>query len=218
MNFFFLHIKKAGGTSFRDSFSPPYIQTNRTNCKTFIALPKEEWNDCLNNYKIPLGEYDYKRMLFAKKYLYTEEEFDSLVKFVIIRNPYDRLVSCWKYLYGNRKDPKFFKKRFSFTYFLEDLPKLWETKYNRHNATHTAPFWEDITDFDDNILVDKVIKLEEINDNIDFFRQFRDEPLIFKHSNKNRFSNDYRKYYNKKSKTLVEKYFKNDIEKFDYSF
>ncbi|MFB6258243.1 MAG: hypothetical protein ABEH38_06090, partial [Flavobacteriales bacterium] len=70
-SFFWLHIKKSGGESFRETFTPPYVQTKRKrNFKPFIALPKAEWNDALNNYRLPLGEYDYKRMLFAKRFLY----------------------------------------------------------------------------------------------------------------------------------------------------
>lgn len=73
--FLWLHIKKCGGTSMREALIPYYKETNRKEALPFIALPKDEWNDALNNYRIPLGKYDFKRMLFAKRFLYSEEEF-----------------------------------------------------------------------------------------------------------------------------------------------
>lgn len=45
---FYLHIKKAGGTSMKKSLSPNYVRT-KTNLTTFIGRPKKEWNDIINN-------------------------------------------------------------------------------------------------------------------------------------------------------------------------
>lgn len=214
---FYLHIKKAGGTSIKKSLSPNYVRT-KTNLTTFIGRPKNEWNDIINTWRIPLGDYDYKRMLFAKKYLYTEEEFSKLIKFVVVRNPYDRAVSSWKYLYGKTLHPKNILKRFSFELFLRDLPDIWKNKSNIHVAKHTIPFWGDITCNDGNLLVDKVFKLEELDSHRDFFiKNFNCESKIL-HLNKSRPSNNYRKFYNKKTRAMVEKLYENDIFKFGYSY
>ena len=62
-----------------------------------MSLPQEEWNDSLNNYRVPLGDFDYRHMLFVKTYLYEAKAFDDALKFAVVRNLYDRLVSCWKY-------------------------------------------------------------------------------------------------------------------------
>nr|WP_321226763.1 sulfotransferase family 2 domain-containing protein [uncultured Psychroserpens sp.] len=224
--FFWLHIKKAGGESFRKTFTPPYVQTDRVkNHKPFIALPKEEWNDALNNFRIPLGEYDYKRMLFAKKFLYTPEEFDHMFKFVIVRNPYDRIVSCWKYFYGYYTldkmitSPRNYRKKVSFQYFLESLPRQWEFKHHRSLATHTVPIWSDITDENGELLVDKIIKLENINEGIRFLNERLNISIEeFSHINKSRSSNTYQKYYNKTTREIVERYYGEDIEKLGYEF
>ena len=80
---FYLHIKKAGGTSFRQTFSPPYVQTDRSKkYKTFNSLPKEEWNDALNNYRISLGEYDYKERCLQKPY--SAENLILLIKLLLL--------------------------------------------------------------------------------------------------------------------------------------
>src|SRR5690554_1220020 len=123
--FLWLHLRKCGGQSFRKSFTPPYVQSDREDTMPFIALPREQWNDALNNHRIPLGEYDYKRMLFAQRFLYTAEEFENTYKFTIVRNPFDRTVSLWKYLMITQESYKLpsnklrLKLKYSFKRFIE---------------------------------------------------------------------------------------------------
>jgi hypothetical protein len=221
--FFWLHLKKCGGESFRKTFTPPYVQTVRTvNPSPFIAVPREEWNDVLNNYRIPLGEYDYRRMLFAKKFLYTEEEFSAFFKFTIVRNPYDRIVSAWRYLMA----PRVFKPReiwmkYSFQRFLEELPKIWVEKRNRHIATHTAPIWGDITDEKGNLLVNFIAHLENIESDL---AQVSDRlggmDTGFAHINRSgsSSSHSYRKAYNRRTRQLVESLYYDDIQHLGYEF
>ena len=219
--FFWLHIKKCGGESFRKTFTPPYVQTDRVlNPKPFIAVPKQEWNDVLNTFKIPLGEYDYRRMLFARKFLYDRREFNRMFKFVIVRNPYDRAVSAWKYLLrGEQFNPKYKLMKDSFEYFLSELPYHWDNKYDRHIATHTAPIWNDITDEHGNLLVDRILKLENINNEIKILNDILDTSISdFEHTNQNRESNNYKRYYNNNSKKLVENLYYDDILNNDYTF
>lgn len=197
------------------------MQTDRVEYpKTFVALPRTEWNDVLNNYRIPLGEYDYKRMLFAKEFLYTEAEFNNMYKFTIVRNPYDRIVSAWKYLLRQRSyHPKKLWMRYDFHRFLKELPVLWEEKYDRHIATHTAPVWGDITDKNGIQLVDFVAKLEHIENDMKFIcERLGWEFKSFKHINKNREDRAYRKHYNNKTRKLVEELYRDDIEQLGYSF
>lgn len=148
--FIWLHIRKAGGTSLRDALGDAYVQVDRFATPTpFVALPKAAWNDNLNNYRVPLGPYEWKRMLFAKKFLYREEEFDQHFKFAIVRNPYDRAVSAWRYLSKKWTFtwPRQVISHYRFDHFLERLPEFWDKiATERHVATHTAPIWPDITD------------------------------------------------------------------------
>jgi hypothetical protein len=223
---FWLHIKKCGGTSFRQTFKDYYVITEKSNVRPFIALPKEEWNDALNNFALPLGEYDNKRMLFAKKFLYSKDEFNKMFKFTIIRNPYDRAVSNWKYLLKNQKlicrktlyNPKKTIMKYSFEKFLEEIPNI-SKNHDRHFYTHVLPYYPDITDESGNILLDYVFKLENIDEFIEKISKILNvNNISFEHHKKNRETSEYRHYYNKKSKRLVEELYEQDIESFKYVF
>lgn len=228
--FFWLHIKKCGGTSFRETFTPPYVLTKRkwADSQPFISRPKAEWNDILNNYKIPLGVYDNRRMLFAKEFLYEEEEFKKMYKFVIVRNPFDRIVSAWKYLFRNQSlydvrflisNPKYWLMKYDFNYFLTQLPKFWKNKADRNICMHTLPIWPDITDKEGNLLVDEIFKLEEIDQGIASINEKLGTSIKqISKMNVNRSENAYHKYYNKKSINLVENLFSEDLERLGYDF
>lgn len=226
---FWLHVKKAGGTSMRDAFADFYqIPDHRyTYPKPFVALPKGQWNDTLNNYRIPLGEYDYKRMQFAKKFLYSEEEFEELYKIVIVRNPYDRIVSAWRYLFRGNKgfyDLEYLRMKHSFKYFLKKLPVYFGHRYKQiyhhgYIGLHCAPVWPDITDESGNLLVDKVIKLENLETEIEALNKEFDlsiDSTIQK--NKSNRKDNYKKYFNSTTRSMVEELFSEDIKNLGYHY
>lgn len=205
--FFWLHVKKAGGTSFRAAFTPPYVQSNRTAPpRSFTDAPRNEWNDMVNNFRIPLGGYDYRRMLFVRDRLYGAEEFSGMFKFVIVRNPHDRALSSWRYLMGGVGGSVGFER------FLESLPGEWASKSNRHLATHTAPVWPDITDESGNLLVDAIYKLEEIETVIpELCRRIGIVPRKLGHANTSGAKESFRDLYTPASRRLVERLYSDDL-------
>ena len=218
--FFWLHIRKAGGTTINSLLGEHYVRTKRAKSLPFIALPKEEWNDNLNNHRVYLGEYEYKRTLFAKKFLYTSDEFEEMFKFAVVRNPYSRALSCWKYLTKRWVigKPGHMIARLSFEHFLSMLPEFWENQKDRHVSTHTAPVWSDVTDESGKLLLDKVYKLEEINEAmIDICKELNIQSIenIPKLNPSKNSEKDYR--FSRSSIRLIEQYYKDDIEKFGYS-
>ena len=71
---FWLHVKKSAGITTRALLRPHYVEVDRTKKpKNFIQAAPEEYNDILNNYRVVLGKYQFKRCLFAKKFLYPEK-------------------------------------------------------------------------------------------------------------------------------------------------
>ena len=184
---FWLHIKKSAGTSTRALLQPHYVEVDRLNKpKNFIQATPEEYNDILNTYKVVLGEYQFKRCLFAKKFLYPEC-WDELYSFAFSRDPVDRCVSMFYYVYwkdsgtfrnllrsilnyvNTRK--LLFNTSYAFDAFLDCAheARLSESTYSpRGNlfTTHTAPVWDDITDAEGNILLKRVFRLEDLHEGI----------------------------------------------------
>lgn len=164
--FFWLHIRKAAGTSLLKALKPDYLTVNRLDPLPFVALPRPYWNDNLNNFRVRLGRYTFKRMVFAKTFLYEADSFDEMYKFAVVRNPYERAESCWKYLtaHGINLNPKSTMRALSFSYFLDSLPDFWESISDLHIATHTAPMWPDIScENDEKLLLDKIVYLERLD-------------------------------------------------------
>jgi hypothetical protein len=210
--FFWLHVKKAGGTSFRATFTPPYVQSDRkAPPRPFPEAPRTEWNDMVNNFRIPLGEYDFRRMLFARDHLYGAEEFGRMFRFVIVRNPYERSLSCWRYLTGGTGGSAGFER------FLETLSGEWASKHNRHLATHTAPVWPDITDGDGNLLVEAIYKLEEMDDVMhDLCARLGVSPRSFQHANASDGKRLRKEFLTPRAKALVESLYADDLRGLGY--
>lgn len=96
--FFWLHVKKSAGTSIRRVLAPEYIDVERSRRPmNFIQAQPEQYNAILNNFRIPLGEYQFRRSLFAKTYLYPQV-WDSIVRFAFVREPISRCISAFLYL------------------------------------------------------------------------------------------------------------------------
>ncbi|MFB6257055.1 MAG: sulfotransferase family 2 domain-containing protein, partial [Flavobacteriales bacterium] len=176
-------------------------------------------------YRLPLGEYDYKRMLFAKHFLYSEEEFARMFKFTIVRNPYDRAVSCWKYLMKLYPSsvllgrPRKLGMRMSFVRFLKELPRIWEEKEERHIATHTAPIWSDLTDEEGELLVDRIYRIEELDEALpELCDRLGVQKDRIQRKNVSRDRGDHRRYYSKKARKWVEQLYGQDIERVGYEF
>lgn len=217
--FFWLHIRKAGGTSLRSVLGDQYIRTNRSVPTPFVALPKAEWNDNLNNHRIPLGAYEFKRMLFAKMFLYDQNEFANMYKFAMVRNPYERAVSCWRYLTKRWivARPRYVLAHYKFEKFLEIIPELWQSDSHRHLLTHAAPIWPDLTDEKGVLLVDQVLRLETIDEDLLKLCETLGIPYTKVRRENSTNTSDYRKYFTKKAVALIDDLYKEDIENLRYS-
>lgn len=100
--FFWLHIKKSAGQSTRGALGPLYTETNRRNSVADIRqLPPAEWNDALNNYRIPLGTFQFRRTEYARQFLWPDT-WNTMMRVGFARDPLDRCLSMFSYLF----DPK----------------------------------------------------------------------------------------------------------------
>lgn len=119
-----------------------------------------------------LGEYQFRRSLFAKKYLYPND-WNKIFSFAFSREPVERCVSMFHYLYWKGKGidklksaivQSIFSKKlnfnaaYAFDVFLDRIGETHTSDFtysphSHHFSTHTAPMWEDVTDLNGNIIL-----------------------------------------------------------------
>ena len=143
----------------------------------------------------------------------TEEDLNTYRTFAVIRNPYDRLVSL--YLWGKMYN------RHSFEKFIYNIKENKYVEFNRHRY-RTQLEW--ISDYDNNIRVQKLLRFESLNQ--DFYNLLKEwnipqyklgkENAAENHIGKKR--KHYRDYYNPASRKMVEKIYAKDLEYFNYEY
>jgi hypothetical protein len=186
---FWIHIKKSAGESTRKVLGNLglYQEVDRVNSPpNFHQVSIEEYNDVLNNYRVVLGDLQFRRCLYAKKYLY-HDKWDNILKFGYSREPIDRTLSQFFYLYYKNgwkqlirdvlKQPIFslIGKRvdYEFDQFLDLIKRSRESPSNFWPGslsfqTHTAPMWGDVTGEDNELLLDYIFRLEDFDKGIMF--------------------------------------------------
>lgn len=188
-DFFWLHIKKSAGVTTRKLLQPYYTEVDKKyKPKTFIQAKSEEYNDILNNFRVVLGDYQFKRSLFAKKFLYPDN-WESIYSFAFSREPIDRCISMFYYLYHQKRgllssilnayhNIKYQKKiglshSYDFDLFLDLIEAAHcnsDSNYKPSGiafSTHTAPMFNDITDDEGNVILTRIYRLEDLHKGIE---------------------------------------------------
>ena len=142
--------------------------------------------------------------------------FPMYIFFIIIRNPWHRIVSIYFYWKSTEKINNMFKKVLdldeipTFSEFIENIPKIkacgWglSTHFNLLNAK--------AEDFD------TIIKLEEIDERFKQVQYILGAKIPVKQHNKGNYEGSYRQYYTDETRDLVAKYFRYEIDTFGYTF
>lgn len=194
-DFFWLHVKKSAGQSTRAALGPLYTVTDRrAHVASIRDLPPGEWNDGLNNYRVPLGAFQFRRTEYARQVLWPDR-WDHMMRVAFARAPVSRCVSMFSYLY----DPKgarhlrayltfllhcrtvgigrrlVWSRSSAFDAFLETL--AWQATLrdgpdpaapiNLHFATHTNPMSQDVLDGAGRSNLTHLIRLEHFEAGID---------------------------------------------------
>lgn len=178
----------------------------------FVHIPKTGGLAIQNALRIdwhPCGCHEY----FSKYPKYLRE---SVFSFTVVRNPYDRIVSAYNYLkqeIGNIDDKNFNDQHLSKYKNFNDFVKDFEHVKTLQNWIHFVPMTKFI---DDEIkFVGRFENLQDdfniICDNIDIERIQLNKINVSHHTH-------YSTYYDEESKRIVENFYKDDINKFGYSF
>ena len=145
-----------------------------------------------------------------------EITFDKLFKFCVVRNPWDKVVSEFRFRVWTCQNELNSNSSFSEwvrSTYVEHDPQYYDW------PKMFLPQLEWITNENGEIIVDFVGRFESLQDD---FEQICDRLNIkcrlLCHENKSRNHTGYRDYYNGETKSIVESCFKADIEFFGYKF
>lgn len=164
----------------------------------------------------------------------SRQQFDAYFKFAFVRNPWDRLVSEYKYRgYPVKIDFK--------TYLFKHFPSPGWTDLH----THVVPQYDFLHDESGRLLVDLVGRYENLQEDFDrvcarlgipaaplprvnrslearwpdSVRELRKRVrrAVWSHEKRHTFPH-YTHYYDDESRALIERMFQRDIETFNYAF
>lgn len=226
-----------------------YIRLTKVGSSSILALinqtprlKKKIWTK-RNDAQGEFFEMKHPRSALAIKDFLGEKEYNNSYTFATIRNPYERIVSIWKYLTGKGKHLRNGKekidlkriKKYSNTSFKEfinlikdhdlthvdggDIFKASKRIYSEHIWWHLTPLAPHVTDTSGNLIVDKLCRLEILKDEIDDVCKSINCPPVkyMKHYNKTNHTH-YSTYYDIETRKIVEKLYGMDINLFKYKF
>ena len=201
----FIWIPKTGGTSV-------YSVLSNYSFPNFM-IP-HHFDLFTNQGSVTFGHVSVDRLL--KEKVISQTYFDNSFKFCFVRNPWDRLVSLFHYL----KKAGRLHRNISFAIFCKQVTQERITPiglYNSIGLSQCNPQSTWVTDKKGKLIVDFVGKYESLESDFAKICGLLDIHKKLPHLNKTNHK-DYRSYYDKTSKRLVEDFYKQDIQLFNYQF
>lgn len=220
--YYFRYLFRLGRKVKRDNTIEKVVSDNKN--FIYIANPKVATRSLL---KLLISSQDIKIKIYHRSIeeVYAQnKERKSYFHFALVRNPWARVYSCWrdKISTEGKFCDIFIISKFKGLY--PDMPfkefVYWlctdegsDNKADRHWLSQYQIF-------QGSAKVDKVIKIEELmlqGENL-LTDIGLDSSLLQKENSTSLSDNDYQKYYDENLIDLIAKRYKNDIEKFNYTF
>ncbi len=198
--FIFVHIRKAAGSSIRDTLEP-----------LSLVKPTDTWSKIKSRFL--KTETDYKKYAFRQhddinvaKRLMPPDLFESYFKFAFVRNPWDRLVSEYEFI---RRRPDHGRHSKVMRMGFEKYIVYQSKRFDAHQINMLA-------DKNGKLLMDFIGKFENLYED---WNRITDKLGIenkqLTHRKKAGIK-DYNSYYSDESRALVAELWKGDIEAFGY--
>jgi len=208
-NFIFFHVPKAAGTSILAGLKQNLgdsVKSNQRN-KNLVAFLKRKYKILWPN---------HVQCSILKDYL-GENEYQNLLKFAFVRNPWDRTVSM--YHYTKQKEPAIYKKlNIEMPPFTKNIIESksfgdWVRNYNI-----AGPQYNFLTSRSGELLVDYIGKTESVQTDLSYICGLLNIPNIKINQLNTTKRKDYRHYYDTETIEIVAKKLKKDIDFFGYDF
>ncbi len=204
----FIHISKCAGSSIETAFGIDVQDQSCDNHANWFGWDSE--NKMFLQHATP-------QQLFDANY-FDEELWNSYYKFIIVRNPWDRSMSDYKWLCKHYRISDSF---FNFLNARNKFKGILNSKTLSYRGDHLYAQKDYFTLNNRPIKYDKVIRFESIDGGLQelcselkFSSNFFDQKVNVINSKKRHYSY----YYNWFTKFLVENKYKEDIAKFNYLF
>lgn len=212
-NFLFLHVPKTGGTSVAEALLPFADE---------VITTQKGHHDGDKNFGLQHPQYGTGKhtTLATYKRLLEPDVYESLFKFTILRNPWDRMISF--YFSPHRCNVEWDRNRFA-AFVQDQLPfrhyidsTTWRRRISERLGRLSPGLVSKIRPLDAEL--DYVVRFEHLNEDFQSLCSHLDLPcdgLPVKHSSDRE---HYSNYYDSRLKRLVSKRFKEEIHFGKYSF
>ena len=197
--------------------------------KSFLQFYKENYSGTLSRTSrwIPSANSKIKSMNSNN---FIEREQLNYVPFTVVRCPYERFISTYKYFLGlhninhfyfDKVKNRFFNKNGSeeyvFSKFIEtlDSSKQYIIDFNIMHLKSMKSFISQ----DDKILIEEIIKYENLDEDINLLlKKYNYESIEIKHFNVSPKKYNYLEILNKDNslKDIIYNFYKEDFESFNY--
>ncbi|MEQ8324251.1 MAG: sulfotransferase family 2 domain-containing protein [Vicingaceae bacterium] len=200
----FIHIPKSGGTSVHEIMFGNRPLVPREFLGTEVRnLPLSYFVDEADHFRPypPLNHLPVSRI----REVIDREKFESFTKFTLVRNPFDRVLSIYKYWQSRNNLPR--STPFSeFVQMISSRPSF-KTKWPNQ------VFF--VNDENGNLLLDEVFKLEEKKKLETFLTARLNKDVVMPHARATKKLSS-RQIYGRRSMEQVNQLYKEDFETFDY--
>lgn len=195
-NILFIHVPKTGGTVIENELKKKY--------KQFLYNIKRR-NNLLDT---PYNKSSLQHQFYSTIYKYRDRlniKFDKIKIFSVVRNPYNRIVSDLFWF-------KLIKKDFTKNQIYNIIKKkyLYRSDLDNHNLPQYKFLTNENLDLYEDIKIFKTEKLNECNDELN---EYLNVDIDIKRDNINK---NYMVYLNKKSISLINKFYDMDFKLFNY--
>ena len=181
---------------------------------------KERWKRPMEAFRnrgmTTFGHVDVLGLL--EKGIVRQSYFDDAFKFAFVRNPYDRLVSLFFYLKRIRQPEV--PEQMTFTDFCltvdrGEFPPI--GLYNHVGLNQCNPMLSWITDRSGKIVADFVGRYENLHEDFHKICQTIGVNETIPHRNKTKHQ-PYQEYFDSRTRAIVERVYRKDLDAFGYEF
>ena len=207
---------KALYLSCKGNFYPfPYRRYMHKNKIIFIHIPRTGGTSLLRFYGEKETGRDHSPWSSFK--LSNPHAFKHYLKFAIVRNPWDRVVSAYDYLLsgGNKKDDLLLKNEIDNYDGFDNFVLNGLTDFRLRNITLFIPQSHFICNKFGTLMIDVLLHFENYQSDLNELLGLSINSIEKVNSSS---SKDFKKYYTEETKTIVANLYKEDIENFGYEF